>query len=251
MNHVIQTLTEHRSYRHYKKDQLSNEQLDAILASAQAAPSWIHGQQVSVIVVQDERKKQRLAELSGNQQYIKDCPTFLVFCADFYRAHLASQIEEIPIEVTNDVDALLIGATDVGIALGNAIAAAESLGLNIVPIGGIRRNPLEVIETLEIPNYVIPIVGLCIGYGENDPGLNPRLPKETFIHREVYNKNQETLILSYNEEYQKHLSKTSSKPSTTWTSRVTSFYKETHYNNQYPDVPTMLKKQGFTCNDMK
>jgi FMN reductase [NAD(P)H] len=252
MNDVINTVTNHRSFRKYMDKQIPNEHLEAILTAAQSAPTWVHGQQVSVIVVQDRERKQKLATYCGNQEHINQAPIFLVFCADFYRAKLASEIEDVPLESIHDVDALLVGATDVGISLSNAIAASESLGLGTVPIGGIRKTPLEVIKLLNLPQYVIPIAGLCIGYGQEDPGLNPRLPKEAFVHNEAYNIDQKQYIHSYNEVYKKYLlKKTTNQNAATWTQRVTGFYKGKHYNNNYPDVPQMLKQQGFSCKDIQ
>ncbi|WP_273124705.1 NADPH-dependent oxidoreductase [Metabacillus sp. HB246100] len=251
MNEVIHTLTNHRSFRNYSKEQLQDHQLDAIIAAAQAAPSWIHGQQVTVIIVQDEARKLKLSKICGNQKHIIEAPTFLVFCADFYRAKLASEIEGVPFESIHDVDSLIVGATDVGIALSNAIAASESLGLSTVPIGGIRRNPLDAIDLLKLPTYVLPIVGLCIGYGQIDPGLNPRLPRGAFAHVEEYQKNQLPMIKEYNQSYKKYLTEQSDgKRDATWTKRVADFYKKSHYNNQYQDVPKMLKQQGFSCDDL-
>lgn len=250
MNECIKTLLNHRSYRQYIDKKVNDQDLDMILEAAQAAPSWIHGQQVSIIAVKDDHRKRKLAELCGNQEHINQAPIFLVFCADFYRAKLASELEGNSFEIIDDIDSVIVGATDVGIALANAIAAAESLGLNIVPIGGIRRNPLEVIELLEMPKYVIPISGLCIGYGAKDPGHNPRLPKETVIHNETYNTDQIGYLKQYNETFRQDQLKKSNRD-TNWTKRISDFYRGSHYNNQYPDVPEMLKQQGFTCKDMK
>lgn len=252
VNEVIKTLTSHRSFRQYKDNPIPNDHLDAILSSAQAAPSWINGQQVTIIVITDKDKKKKLSSLCGNQKHIEQAPVFLVFCADFYRAKLASDMENVPFEAVNDADALLVGATDVGISLSNAISAAESLGLGTVPIGGIRRTPLDVIQLLELPKFVIPISGLCIGYPTEDPGLNSRLPKEAFVHHDTYNINQKDLVKKYNEQFKQHqVKKSNGRTNTTWTERISSFYKGSHYNHNYSDVADMLKQQGFTCKDLK
>ncbi|MED4455058.1 NADPH-dependent oxidoreductase [Metabacillus fastidiosus] len=250
MNDCIKTLMSHRSYRKYIEKEVDDKDLNIILSAAQAAPSWIHGQQVSIITVKDKTRKTKLAELCGNQEHIKQAPVFLLFCADFYRAKLASELEGNSFEIIDDIDSVIVGATDVGIALANAITAAESLGLNIVPIGGIRRNPLEVITLLELPKYVIPISGLCIGYGTEDPGLNPRLPKEAVIHNEQYNHEQMSYLKQYNETYREDQLKKGNKE-VTWTKRISEFYRASHYNNQYADVPEMLRQQGFLCKDVK
>ena len=139
MNEVIKLLNNHRSIRNYKDDIVSEEDLDLIIRASQAAPSSINGQQVTIIGVKDEEKKKKLSELVGDQVYVDKAPVFLVFCADFYRAKLAAEITGENLVITESEEARLVGAVDVGLALSNAIAAAESLGLGIVPIGGVRK----------------------------------------------------------------------------------------------------------------
>ncbi len=151
MNEVVRTLTSHRSYRQYSEQPVEPDKLKIIIESAQAAPSWVHGQQVSIIAIKSPERRQQLSVLCGNQKHVAAAPVFLVFCMDFYRAKLASEMEGSSFESVKDVDALLVGATDVGISLSNAIAAAESMGLSIIPIGGIRRNTKEVIDLLQLP----------------------------------------------------------------------------------------------------
>ncbi|RBW69267.1 NADPH-dependent oxidoreductase [Bacillus taeanensis] len=248
MNETIKTLKNHRSFRSYLDKDVPEELLNEMIESSQAAPSWINGQQVTVIAVKDPARKQKLAELCGNQAHIKEAPVFLIFCADFYRAQLAAEKENVTLEALDDIDALLVGAADVGLAMGNAIAAAESSGLGIVPIGGIRRNPLEVIELLELPKYVLPISGLCVGYGAEDPGQKPRLPKEAVYHQESYNSDLQKTINTYDETYSEYMKKrTNGEKDTTWSEAVTSFYKQTYY----PSIAQMVEQQGFTCKNIK
>lgn len=249
-NEVIKTLMNHRSYHQYSDQPIDEKDLDTVIQAAQAAPSWIHGQQVSIIMIKDPGRKQKLAELAGNQAHIAQAPVFLVFCADFYRAKLASELEDKPFKSIHDTDMLLVGATDVGLAMSNAIAAAESLGLGILPIGGIRKAPLEVVEFLHLPQYVFPVAGLCVGYPGEDIGKKPRLSKKTVCFSEQYDTAQAAQIQSYNEKHREYL-RLHGKPESDWTARVAAFYEQRHYNGGYPDVASMLKQQGFTCDDMK
>lgn len=83
---------------------------------------------------------------------------------DFYRAKLAAEKHQKQLQIVDDIEAILIGSTDVGIALGGAVVAAESMGLGTVPIGGIRRDPQIFVELLNLPEYVFPVCGLSIGY---------------------------------------------------------------------------------------
>src|SRR5690554_2043851 len=93
MNEMIQFLKSHRSVREYDPEKdVSAEQVQAVIEAAMAAPNWINGQQVSVIEVRDLEKKAALAEACGGQKWIEEAPVFLVFCLDFYRAKLTSEI---------------------------------------------------------------------------------------------------------------------------------------------------------------
>ncbi|CAH1212018.1 FMN reductase [NAD(P)H] [Paenibacillus auburnensis] len=247
MNEVLRTLNNHRSFRKYEQRPVEADKLRLIIEAAQSAPSWVNGQQVTVIAVQNEQRKQQLSVLSGNQKHVADAPVFLVFCMDFYRTKLAAELEGQPFESSGDVDALLVGAVDVGIALESAVAAAESLGLGIIPIGGIRRNTAGVIELLQLPEYVFPVVGLCVGYPGEELPKKPRLPLEAVYHEECYNPDLRGSIQEYNKayrEYHKDLGLTERD----WSATIAHFYA---MNPQYGDAGRTLPQQGFTCDNLQ
>ena len=66
----------------------------------------------------------------------------------------------------------------------NAIVAAESMGLGTCCIGGIRQASLSFVKELNLPKYVFPVIGLCLGYPDDDPGIKPRLSKKLFFLKE-------------------------------------------------------------------
>jgi FMN reductase [NAD(P)H] len=242
MNKVIETLMDHRSIRSYNSTPVSNEDLDLIIKSSQAAASSIHGQQVTIISVRDEEKRKKLAELVGNQAYVAQAPLFLVYCADFYRAKIAGEIIGEEMVLAETEEGKLVGAVDVGLALGNGIAAAESLGLGIVPIGGIRKEAEAVAELLGLPKYVFPMVGLVVGHPEGPSHLKPRFPEEIVHHQEKYNTDLKEKIQKYDIELQKHMIEvTDGKYNQTWSQTIGGIYK----NVYYPKVKAALEKQGF------
>lgn len=247
MNDILKTLTNHRSYRKYSQQPVEPEKLQLIIQAVQAAPSWVNGQQVTVIAVTNEERKQQLSVLSGNQKHVADAPVFLVFCLDFYRAKLASELEGQPFEAARDVDALLVGATDAGIALANAVAAAESLGLGIIPIGGVRRNTAGVIELLQLPEYVFPVAGLCVGYPDEELPKKPRLPIQAVYHEEQYNPDLKGYIEEYNSAFREYLH-TLGLTERGWSATIAHFYA---MNPQYGDSQHTLKQQGFTCDNLQ
>ncbi|WP_256715808.1 NADPH-dependent oxidoreductase [Paenibacillus odorifer] len=243
---MVQTLKNHRSFRQYSDQPVEPEKLQSMIESAQAAPSWVHGQQVSIIAIKDPARKQQLSVLCGNQKHVAAAPVFLVFCMDFYRAKVASELEGKTFEAVKDVDALLVGATDVGISLSNAIAAAESMGLGIIPIGGVRRNTAGVIELLKLPEYVFPVVGLCVGYPAEEVSQKPRLPLEAIFHEEQYNPDVQGLLEAYNQTHREFLQQ-QGMTERDWTSTIAHFYE---INPEYGDAKSTLKQQGFSCDNL-
>jgi len=245
MNDFINQLHNHRSVRTFTDKKLTQEQLDAIMGAANQAPNWINGQQVSVIVVTDEERKRQLAELSGNQKHVDDAAAFLVFCMDYSRAKYVTDLHDKTLEVMNDIEAVLVGSTDVGIALGTAVAAAESMGLGTVPIGGVRRSPAEISELLGLPELAFPISGLAIGYPADPlPPQSPRIPLEAFYHKETYVQNQEEAVKEMDRKQQEAIkSRTGEAKAHPWSERIAAFYSERY--KEYGKVTDVLKQSGY------
>lgn len=245
MNEVIHTLLSHRSIRSYEERPVEEEVLEQIIKAVQAAPNWVNLQHVSVIAIKEKQNREKFAALCGKQTHIARAPVFLIFCADFYRAWLACRKKGQDFDsVVSQIDNVIVGANEVGIALGTAVAAAESYGLGTVPIGDIRLHALTVIEELNLPKYVVPMLGLCIGYPAENPGIKPRFPKEAVYFEEKYNPNIAPLLAQYDEIYAKYLKERPWNHRVgNWTQLAADFYKPPY--NHYPEVPEMLRQQGF------
>ena len=237
---MMEQIKQHTSIRKYAHKPIPEQVMDNIFTAIQMAPSWINGQQYSVIRVIDKAIREKLVTLAGNQQYIADAAEFLVFCADFNRIQKACEYEGINFEVDSP-DFLTIATTDAGIALGQAIVVAESFGLGTVAIGGVRRATDDIAELLALPKYVFPIAGLCIGYPDEKPLVKPRLPRETVIHTNTYKEITREQLEAYNEEIQSYMNKRGTTG--TWTQGVANFYAKGY--SAYSLVATSMEKQGF------
>jgi nitroreductase len=87
----------------------------------------------------------------------------------------------------------------------NALTAAESMGLGGVFIGGVRSSIHELSDILNLPKYVIPLVGLCIGYPSGDkPELKPRLPKSMVLHENQYQTLDKLKLANYDKTMLKY-----------------------------------------------
>jgi nitroreductase len=242
-NETVDLLQSHRSIRKYTDKPIPKEVLEEVLTSAQWAPSSHHVQAYSIIVVDDQEKKKILSEVSGAQKYVADCPIFLVFCADFYRLSLTCEMEDTAFEV-NEVENVLVAAVDTALAAENALVAARSYGLGGVMIGGIRNNPEEVKELLGLPQYTIPIMGMCLGYPDQEPWQKPRTPKEIVVHYNQYQSKEEIVkgLTRYEEissDYYKR--RTNGARQEGWTKQMAQYLS----HPRRAHLSDFIKKQGF------
>lgn len=192
MNDVIATILEHRSIRHFEDRPLTDEQIKTIVTCAQAAATSSFVQAYSIIGIKDIVKKKRLAELAGNQEYVEKSGHFFVFCADLYRHSIIGENEQRNvIPSVESTEKFMVALIDTALAAQNAAIAAESLGLGICYIGGIRNNLEEVKKLLKTPERVIPLFGMAVGYPTNLTESKPRLPFEHIYHEEEYEQNKE------------------------------------------------------------
>lgn len=242
MNKVIETIKDHRSIRDFKSDVIDESIIAEIVAAAQAMPSSINGQQTSVVVIQNEEIKAKIAEYAGGQPWIEAAPLFILFLTDFYKTKLGAEKNGLTQIIHESIESTLVGSVDVGLNMGAAIIAAESLGLGIVPIGGIRKSPVEMIELLDLPEMTFPVAGLAIGYPNDNSHKKPRLPMETFRHNEKYQtKGLEKHIDDYDTFMEGYLKDINREQEGNWSKNTSGIYQYVYFPKVYPT----MKSQGF------
>jgi len=242
MNETIGLLMRHRSIRKFKSDPVPEQVLQAIVRAAQMASTSSNMQAYSVVAVTDEEKKRRLSEVAGHQRYVAECPLLLVWCADLYRHRVVCEKEGAAM-APGTTEQFLTATVDAALAAQNAAVAAESLGLGIVYIGGIRNDLREVTRLLNLPELVYPVFGMCVGYPDHDPGQRPRLPTHAVLHREAYRpQGMQEAIAAYDEELRRYyLSRTGGRRDTTWSKEMADKFSRPQrtYLREY------LEEQGF------
>ncbi|MEM7343332.1 MAG: nitroreductase family protein, partial [Chloroflexota bacterium] len=184
-NKTLSDILQRRSCRAYKPDPIPDDLLQTLFATAFSAPSKSDLQQVSVILIEDRTKQQRIAELSPATRWIVDAPIFMIWCGDNRRIRQLSAWRNHPFE-NDHLDAFMNAAVDAGIAMQTFIIAAESVGLGCCPISQIRDNIRPLSTELALPDWVFPVAGLCIGWPAADNQLSLRLPLETTVHYNSY-----------------------------------------------------------------
>ena len=188
VNQVIASMMNHRSVRAFTDQPISAGTLEQMMAAAQSASTSSNLQTWSVVAVTDPASKERLSQYVGHQAWVKSCPVFLVWLADLARLESLGQSRGMPTESLDYIEMLLMATIDSALAAQNAAVAAESLGLGVVFIGGIRNQPEDVAKELGLPPRVFATFGMCLGYPDTArmSAIRPRLDQSAILHREKY-----------------------------------------------------------------
>jgi len=66
------------------------------------------------------------------------------------------------------------------------ILCAESAGLGVCPISVIRNEIDKIAKILGLPDLVLPVAGLCLGYPRTEGHVSLRLPRRATTHLDRY-----------------------------------------------------------------
>lgn len=227
MNEVIELLMQHRSIRKFTNVPIPDDALEAILKAGQMASTSSNVQAYSIINIKDPSLRGQIMKLSGDQAYVAECPVFLVWCADLNRLNKAVETYQKEQQLENETlyadstENLLVATIDAALAAQNAVVAAESLGYGAVYIGGIRNHIEQVSELLQLPQFVYPVFGMCLGVPDQKPLLRPRLPLEAILHTDVYDADRAQFIKQYDEAYADYMLKRSGgKSNLSWSAQM-------------------------------
>ena len=243
MHSVIDLLKSHRSIRKFTEQAIDPELMTELFLAGQGAATSSFLQGATIIRVADKATRKEIARLAGNQAYVESAAEFMIFCADLKRAGNYCKAYDMPFE-GDYTEHFIIATVDVALMAQSLVTAAESVGLGICYIGGIRNNPNEVSELLQLPRGVYPVFGLCLGYPDQNPEIKPRLPVPVIVKQEVYNEaGDKEAITKYDEEIREYYrTRTGGGHGVSWTEQVANLLSE----KSRPHMKAFLEKQGFT-----
>lgn len=242
MNPTIELLSAHRSIRKFKQEPLPEGLLETLCSVAQSAATSSFLQGTTLIRVTNPESRSTLARCAGGQGYVESAAEFLVLCADLKRA--GNYCKKYGMEFEGEyTEQFIISTVDVALMAQNLVIAAQSEGLCICYIGGLRNNPQEVSELLELPRGVYPVFGLCLGYPDQDPEVKPRLPLPVILKQERYNEDgDEEAIAAYDEQIREYYAtRTGGGHGISWSEQVASLLSE----KSRPHMREFLAGQGF------
>ena len=237
----IDLLKSHRSIRKFTDQPVTDELVRELIVAGQSAATSSNLQGVSVIRIRNPETRAEIAKLAGGQSYVESAGAFLMFCADLNRSGFCCEKEGGKL-AEGMTEHFIIATVDVALFAQNLVVAAESEGLGICYIGGIRNDPAKVSELLELPENVYPVFGLCLGYPDQNPRIKPRLPVDMVLMEEKWQPVNQELLDEYDatmHEYYKERS--GGKLDRTWSADMESLLgKESR-----PHMKAFLESKGF------
>lgn len=172
------------SVRAFSKDKaLEDSELDSILLAASHAPTTGNMQLYSVVVTRDKDAIDRLAALHLGQPAAKGCQAALTFCADTRRFGAWCSARKAKSGLDN-LSGDIMAITDACLFAQQFVSLAELEGLGTCYLGTVAYNLDGFCRELDIPEGVIPLFTVVVGYPEGDiPAPSDRLPLEAIVHR--------------------------------------------------------------------
>jgi nitroreductase len=207
---VSDAILKRKSIRKWKPIPVEKEKIEKVLEAGRRAPSWGNSQPWRFIVVQDNTKKEELANAAGGQPVVRDAPVVIVCCGsieDFshkmQRESLKQLMEVGALEWTDDIldnvvlksdlfapyrlgeQVMTIKASEqIMIAIAYMTLEAVNQGLGTCWVGALSAKDSHRVMNLPDNLFVHDLVPL--GYPNEDPKPRPRKPLDRIAFWEKY-----------------------------------------------------------------
>ena len=197
MNDTLKTILNRRSTRKYADTPITREEKNTILQAAMRAPTAGNMMLYSIIEVEDQVLKDKLAITCDNQPFIASAPYVVLFLADYQRwmdlfnwsgAPQACVEKGLQQRLPGEGD-LMLACCDALIAAQTAVIAAESLGIGSCYIGDVMENCEQHREMFQLPQFTFPVCLLCFGRpyaARENPRLLKRFDRRFIVHQDRY-----------------------------------------------------------------
>lgn len=182
----MESMKTRRTIRQYTKQDVSADLLNELLTVAMQASNTGNMQLYSVVVTRDAEQKRRLAPAHFNQPMVTSAPVVLTFCADANRFVHWANCRKAEAGFDN-MQTFMAATIDSMLFAQSFCTAAEEKGLGICYLGTTTYNANQIIDALQLPRLVVPIVTVTLGYpAEPLPAQSERLPLAAILHAERY-----------------------------------------------------------------
>jgi nitroreductase len=181
---ALARMASRKVHRRYTDKPVDPALLRLLCACALSAPSKSDLQQADIVIL-EKPEQTAIADLIPDQPFIRAAPAFLVFLASGRRLPEIAKLRGKPFP-NDHLDQFFNAAVDAGIVLATFLAAADSVGLGTCPISVIRDHSQAVSDMLKLPQRVIPVAGMCVGWPSEKGHVSARLGLEATLHQGKY-----------------------------------------------------------------
>ncbi|MEM7211164.1 MAG: nitroreductase family protein [Pseudomonadota bacterium] len=230
--------------RAYLDDAVDPNLIRTLCGIALSAPSKSDLQQRDIVVVTDPEIRRELDGITGFD-WQPAAPAMLVFCANHQRMHTCHEMAGIEM-VNNHLDGFFNAAVDAGIILSTFVTAAERVGLGTCPLSVLRNEVRKVSDLLQLPDRVVPVAGLTLGWPARPPRVSPRLSLAATVHENHFSSDLVAGIREYDQRRgppprQREPDRFGSKPDYGWSDDKARQYADP----QREDWGAFVREKGF------
>ena len=168
MNNALKVLYDRRSIRRYKSEQISREEMDAVIKAGVCAASGKNQQSAIIIAVQDKETRDLLSHLNAEVLGVKSdpfygAPTVLIVLADAKSPYVVQ---------------------DGSLVMGNLMNAAKAIGLGSCWINRAKEvfdsdQGKALLKKWGVEGEWTGVGNCILGYPDEDPAMKPR--KENYV----------------------------------------------------------------------
>ena len=174
-NGMLETIMTRTSIRQYTDQPVEKEKIEAMLRAGMAAPTAVNAQPWHFVVVSDKAKLSELAAANPRAGMLKSAPLAIVVCGDMTKA-MEGKGRQFWIQ-------------DCSAATENILLAAHAQGLGAVwtALYPMEERIQPVIEALKLPDTLIPLCTVVIGYPAEQPEPKDKWKPENVSYNEYGN----------------------------------------------------------------
>jgi nitroreductase len=245
MNETIHNQLSHRTIREFKDQKIPEEVFRQLIEVARRTATSTGMQASSVIRVTDQNIKNQIAEIC-HQEYVAKAPELLIFLVDQYRNYRIAGEKNFMAENARDMDRFFSAFTDACVMAQNLVNAAESLGLGTVYLGSILNESQRLCELLKLPELTFPVIGLGVGYPDQNLQLKPRMDMRLRVFENAYTVFDSYLdeISEYDEDMRTYYDlRETNQRTDSFSDQVVGRFKQSILKRR--DILNSIRRQGF------
>lgn len=179
--------------RTFSNREITDAELRSLIEASSHAPNTGNMQWYSVVATRSAEGKRRLSPLHFGQPCVESCAVVLTFCVDLRRfEHWCRLGAAVP--GFENPQSFFAAFLDASIFAQQTCTLAEQMGMGGCFLGTTLYNAPQIAEVLELPERVVPIITLALGWPDTEGEPSWRLPADAVLHMEKYNEADDARI---------------------------------------------------------